>query len=416
MNIGNKHNSDDVFSRAVIVGLINMLNNKIQYENYISNDDRKDVIEVPWFFNQAGDERFMQDFFVHWNDCIHPKLATGNYDIVPRGIITLSGENIDTNSLTNRFIRATYVKEINGELQTFSAYLNSIPLICSYECSIETDSYLDAMKIRQVIIETFFATQVFHVSYKGVKVPCQVGFPTTYGLEKTFEYTYGDDTKVMINFDLEMQTFQPVFDKSSERHNSNRMFNISKSVKINEPTTIEPNISIKEPISNDLFYSGQQMKISWESIGTMLNVNIFYELESSGEWVPIENGIINTGSYIWDVPNFQNQYASCVLSQIGKEKPNIKIFINGLGELEEVHVLNGGLGFDNDLKITIEENKEGITPAIVNPIINNGSIERVEIISPGSGYTPMKEFDLKIKVENTTNNSIFDQIDNIKVR
>ena len=115
MAFQHKYNTDNIHSRAIIVGLINMLNNKIQYENQLSNTE-KDVIEVPWFFAKSVDERFLQDYFTFWSDCIHPKLVDGNYDITPRGIITLTSKGIESSSLTQRFVRGSYVKEIDGKL------------------------------------------------------------------------------------------------------------------------------------------------------------------------------------------------------------------------------------------------------------------------------------------------------------
>lgn len=414
MIIGNKHNSDNVFSRAVTVGLINLLNNKIQYENYLSESDSVDVIEVPWFFNQAGDEKFMQDFFVHWDNCIHPKLATGNYDIIPRGVAKLVSENIDSGSLTSRFVRGTQVKEINGELQTFSSYINSIPLIINYECSIETDTYLDALKIRQVILEIFYAVQVFYVTYKGVKVPCQVSFPESVGLEKTFEYTYGDETKTFLNFDLEMQTYQPVFDKSTERHNSNRMQKIGTGISVDKK--LISSIEIRLPLENDEFFSGQEMNIIWKDVGTILRVDIAYQINSNNEWIPIENSIINSGFYKWQIQDFHEFRAIAVFNQQTKFPANLKIFVNGLGEIEDIIILDGGNNYTNELTITAEENKEGITQAVLNPIIVNGKIENVEIINPGSGYTPTQEFEIKIRVRDTNNTHVFSEIDNIKIR
>jgi len=414
MNIGNKHNSDDVFSRAIVVGLINLLNNKIQYENYLSETDKKDIIEVPWFFNQSGDERFMQDFFQHWDNCIHPKLATGNYDIIPRGVVTLIDETIDTGSMTNRFVRGSRVKEVNGQLQTFSAFLNSIPLNISFDCVIETDTYLDSLKIRQTIIETFYAVQVYHVTYKGVKIPCQVGFPEQVGIDKTFEYSYGDDTKTRLTFDLSLQTFQPVFDKTTERHNANRMNSIS--VGMDTGSQDFKSITITSPEINDEFYSYQDMRLEWQDTGTILRVNLSYQIDNSGDWKPIENSVINSGSYLWAVPTFQDTYPSAVFSQNSNYPALLKVFVNGLGEIEEIKIIEGGDTYTNELKITIEENKDGITPAQINPIIVGGSIIDVEIISPGLGYTPTEEFTAKFRIENTTDPSIYDEIDNIKLR
>ena len=82
-----KYNTDNVHTRAVIVGLINLLNSRIQYENVLS-DTVIETIGVPFLPNMGGDERFLQDFFTHWNDCKHPRMADGNYDVSVLGAQT----------------------------------------------------------------------------------------------------------------------------------------------------------------------------------------------------------------------------------------------------------------------------------------------------------------------------------------
>ena len=117
-----KYNTDNVHSRAVIVGLVNLLNTRVQYENVLS-DTNIDIVTVPFFYSMTGDERFLQDYFLEWNDCIHPKIADGNYDVIPRGIVTLESNTINTTAMTHRFVRGSYVKEVAGQLQTFNSQL-----------------------------------------------------------------------------------------------------------------------------------------------------------------------------------------------------------------------------------------------------------------------------------------------------
>ena len=217
-----KFNTDNVHSRAVIVGLLNLLNSKVYIEN-ILGDESIDSIEVPFYYNMGGDERFLQDYYLHWNECMTPRMADGNYDVIPRGIVTLSSNNVNTAAMTHRFVRGTYVKEVDGKMQQYNAFLNSIPLTMSFEVKIETDSYLDAFKVQQSILETFYKVQVYSVQFKGFRVPCQVGFPEDYSLEKTFEFTYQSETKVFVNFSLTVETYFPVPDRTTERLNSNRM-------------------------------------------------------------------------------------------------------------------------------------------------------------------------------------------------
>lgn len=423
MAFTHRHNTDNVFSRAVIVGLINLLNNKIQYSNVLS-DTETDVIEVPWFFNQAGDERFMQDYFTFWNDCIHPKLSPGNFDVIPRGNCTLTGENIDTGMLTHRFVRGKRVKEIDGRLETFNAYLNSIPLSMSFDCEVLCDTQLNAFKIQQTIREIFYKVQIFHTSFDGFRIPCQVGFPESMGLEKTFEYSYGDDTKITLSFQLEIETYHPVMDKTSERRDSNRMTG-GFAPTINPDSVSGDNSSLPNRIINitspeetsppQVYYTGSDMIITWGSTGSILRNDIYYTIDSGTSWVPIQKTIINSGSYAWRIPTFQEVYPNAILSQEPDIKARVRPIVNGSGEISDVIVFEGGLGYDNLLKVEIEEPGFTGTLAEVEPIVTNGSITSFNIISSGSGYTPTQQKTLGIKVEDANNQNVFDTVNNILV-
>ncbi len=98
-NYFSKTNVDDIFLRSIIVGVINVLNEKINYINI--KDGNKKVVNVPFFYNMGGQERFLQDYFLSWSDCNYNELSIdGNIDPIPRGIITLSDASINESNLT----------------------------------------------------------------------------------------------------------------------------------------------------------------------------------------------------------------------------------------------------------------------------------------------------------------------------
>ena len=358
-----KHNTDNVHSRAVIVGLINLLNSRVHYEN-ILGDNSIEIVGVPFIYAMSGDERFLQDFFTHWNDCVHPRMADGNYDVIPRGTVTLTSNTINTEMMTHRFVRGVYVKEVNGQLQRFSAFLNSLPLTMSFDVEIDTDTVLDAFKIQQAVIETFYKVQVFSVNFRGFRVPCQAGFSEDLGVEKTFEFSYQDQGKVKIKFGIEIETYYPVTDPTTERNDNNRMktFGINGQL----PSSYNPNVPLpfeaqntKEsseewqagmanngglattlkidperslntssqsiggkiyparekdkpkatinlitPTANDTFFSTGTVPISWVNTGIVTAVNIYYQLVGTDVWVPIIKNLRNGGFFDWVVPFF----------------------------------------------------------------------------------------------------------------
>ena len=67
MALFQRYNNENVLIRAVIAGLLDVLNNHIQYNQIWGNDPIEDIekISVPWFYNQSGDQRFMQGYTVY---------------------------------------------------------------------------------------------------------------------------------------------------------------------------------------------------------------------------------------------------------------------------------------------------------------------------------------------------------------
>lgn len=209
-----KYNTDDVLIRAIIVGLINSLNEQIYITNVIS-DTVKQTVPVPFFYAFSGDERFLQDYFSDWSDCV-PHGIEGNYDPIPRGSIQLSGINVAAGNMTSRYVRGYHVKEEKGELLRYNSYLNSIPLNMTFKVDVMVDTTVDSFKIVQQIIKTFYKTLVFRVNFDGTAVPSQAGFTEAYTINKLFEYTYGENSRITITFDIEVESYYPIFDPQQE--------------------------------------------------------------------------------------------------------------------------------------------------------------------------------------------------------
>jgi hypothetical protein len=225
MAFNEKWNTDDVLYRAVIIGMLNHLNRNVAYDQAVSADEVQEKT-VPFFFSNSQQERFMQDFFMLYNqECGVAQYAEGNYDPVPRGIINISNISINSAALTSKFVRATFNKEENSTVKAYSAFLNPIPLRLMFDVEILCGTVLESFKIVQSVIDTFYKVATFAVDFKGLRVPCQVGFSEEYSVERPIQFTYGDKQDVTIKFTLEMETYQPVFDKTSERFRGNLMQN-----------------------------------------------------------------------------------------------------------------------------------------------------------------------------------------------
>ena len=420
-----KYNTDNVHSRAVIVGLVNLLNSKVYFENVLS-DRTIDNVYVPFFYNMGGDERFLQDYFLEWNDCIHPRHADGNYDVIPRGIVTMTNKNIDSGKLTHRFVRGTFVKEVNGELQQFNSYLNSLPIAMSFSIEVEVDSSLDAFKVEQAIMETFFKVQVFSVNFRGFRIPCQASFADSYGVEKTFEFTYQTNAKILVKFDIELETYYPVLDPTTERSNANRMNLGGNSVSLQEnwpEKYSKPRFMIDSPKVNEKYFSNGSIPISWTNTGPILRVNIYCRIVGTETWIPIILNHPNTGFYNWVVPYynfngeevpFEPQRAN-VISSSGRSA-NIRPIIDALGGVEQLVVFDGGIAYSNtdliDVNIfpTPPVLPEGFISPVIQANVNSGTIEGYNIIETGSGFIPSPITELEFKIQDANSELIFSEL------
>ena len=445
-NFLHRHNTDNVHTRAVIVGLINLLNSRVFYSNVLA-DSTEENIGVPFLPNMGGDERFLQDFFLHWNECIHPRMADGNYDVIPRGVVTFSSNTINTTAMTHRFVRASYVKEVNGELQRFNSFLNSIPLTMDFDIEVQTDSLLDAFKIQQSILETFYKVQVFSVNFKGFRVPCQAGFSDDLGVEKTFEFTYQSNEEVKFKFSVSVETYYPVTDPTTTRKDSNRIMGFNQAPRAiqneNEETPLSLNpksqgflgkiypigerdrplhyIEFTSPTEADTFFSSGLLPLQWKNTGTVVGVNLYYQIEGTEEWVLIAKNLTNRGFYDWAIPFFDQEgkeveaddTSSRVVSSSGI-KSRVRAIIGSSSGVERIVVFDQGVAYNNDdnIEVAVVPRPFQETPTVVPPLIQadvngGGEVLGGKIIDPGSGFAPSVSTRILLKIEDAGNTNVF---------
>lgn len=321
MSLYNTYNSEDILSRAVIAGMLDVLNNKIVYNQVWSNEEIEQI-KIPWFYNMSGDERFMQDFYTHYSYCNFPKPVDGNFDQIPRGVITYTGSPIDANRITNRFVQGRYVKLVNNKLQSFVSFLYSIPLTINFDCELWIDTQVTALKVEQAIREEFYKTKTFYVYYKGMRLGCTAGFPEQIITDKQIEYTFNDDNRIKMNFSLEVESYQPVFDKTTEMDANNYMRGIGyrlygentdgteekndgKIEKIEVRLPQELDISTGDyPITN-IVPKGYPLLLEWQyskELYIMNKVDIYWKTAGESEdWNLIEKGVDNNEFWYWNI-------------------------------------------------------------------------------------------------------------------
>jgi len=440
MSLQQIYNNENILMRAVFAGILNLLNNNIKYEQAWATDDVEEI-SVPWFYNQSGDERFMQDFYTMYAESCSPKMIDGNFDMVPRGVITYNGSSIDSNRITSRFVQGLYVKNVGGQLQTFRSFLYSLPLIVKLDCELTVDTYVTALKIEQAIREKFYKTTTFYVYYKGMRVGCTVGFQdngTT--TEKLIDYNFSTSpNKITQKFSLEIETYQPVFDPTTEMNNNNTIKGFGYRVYSNGEKD-DGIFNIISPASDSMIARNTSVMIEWntKNEGAYINkVNLFWTLTGDTTRNVIELGVTNQEFYIWNVPSYINDFKEPII--LWEETPTVKIhrepIVTIIPDLitkqitsSSFTVIDSGYFICDSENATIDANLEmrdmlnkvKITPegTLTFNIVNYGldKINPVTVNDPSLIYPGNMNYKtIDIYVENAVNKDVFAKITNVKL-
>lgn len=275
MAIENK-NINDVFLRNQTLAILDLFNNRANTEQVEDCDvyDPKRY-PIPFFYNFSSDENFLKDFYINLpDDCKIPVHAEGNYDPLPRGIVTFTGMTIRSNDIVNKFVRGTFQKEIKGAnnervTKVFNSRLFAIPLTLTYDVDVKTASLNQAFKVVQSIIEVFYKNNIMYYQYRGLRMQSNIQFPESYNVEKILKFSYTDDNKIDIKFTCEVETYYPAFDDTTERFRGNIMKEIDSTIydqksseKLSTDKITDTTVTNANKISIDNFTIGDSFEIS----------------------------------------------------------------------------------------------------------------------------------------------------------
>ncbi|MFA5153548.1 MAG: hypothetical protein WC554_13375 [Clostridia bacterium] len=440
MALQQKYNNENIFIRSIIAGLLNVLNNGITFEQAWSNDDIE-TINVPWYYNQSGDERFMQDFFTHYGDCVPPRQVDGNFDMIPRGVITYTGAQIGAQRITSRYVQGTYLKEVNGQLQTYRSFLYSIPLDITIPCEMWIDNFTNALKIEQGIREAFYKTKTFYTYFRGMRVGSTVGFPEDIPLEKNIAYSFDPENKIKLTFTLEIETYQPVFDPTTEVNANANMKGIGYRL-YQGLEKRDGSIWFTSPDASTLLLKGTSNYVSWnyKDEGDMINkVDLYYSNVGETEWTKIEKGVPNHQYYIWNIPESFTTFKQPKVTWVDsstvqvQRAPVIKIIpstdspyaitSNSFYIIDQGYFTTSTL--DSSIRLIIEmrdvaTNRPVFTgDASINLIITSYKLDsstgKIEIPVPIYYPGAVAYKSINLHVANSVNNDVFATLNNIKI-
>jgi hypothetical protein len=308
-----RYNYDDVFNRSVIAGLLYLLNHRLTYKQTL-DDNTVEEVTVPFAYNfaHARDQRFAQDNYTFFGrECFSDKLIDGKFDMCPRFAMTYSGSQIEASNITNRFVKGTYLKDENGVLTSYTAFMYSIPLTLNFDFEGWIDTLETAFKIEQAIRETFYKNQSFNVLYRGMKIGCRAGFPETYSTgDKTVSYSFESESQLIkMSFSLSVETYQPCFDESQSIQSDKKIEHFAF-----DPDVFNGNVTPEtkkvelhlHPIDTSKFYAaGQTIELSWDAISNSSDVYtiLVYYITPDGDKHIIDCSLRQHNFIDWTIPS-----------------------------------------------------------------------------------------------------------------
>ena len=205
-----KYNKDDVFIRSMIVSLLAEMNKKIYYYNREDNGETK-KIDVPCLYSITGAERFLRDEFYY--DALEEGKAIGDYERVPRCVVSLSGINVNSSEQTNKYNHTKIVRESNGVLRTCLLNVEWLPVSLSFTCKVICSNNIELFKITECIISKIYKNpNYFKVDFGMFNVDGCLSVPTDYSHNIPTEFGFSEKKEFSMEFSVEMKSFIPAFE------------------------------------------------------------------------------------------------------------------------------------------------------------------------------------------------------------
>jgi hypothetical protein len=202
-------NSDNIVLRYVIVATLAELREKVYFYNRISEDEQV-KIQLPFYYSVSGNERFLLDVFKF--DAQEAGEAIGNYEVVPRGVMTFTSGSIDSGSMTNKFVRSEFVREFDGQLKTYSLETAFLPITLNFDCVVVCSNNTEMLKVTESVISKLYKATMYQVDLGMMRVQSSMVVPEDYSQNRLFEFGLNDRKEFNVEFSIEVKTFMPVFE------------------------------------------------------------------------------------------------------------------------------------------------------------------------------------------------------------
>jgi hypothetical protein len=202
-------NRDNIVLRYITVATLAELQNKVYYYNQVDEDTQVKV-PVPFYYSVTGNERLLLDVFTF--GAKESGKAEGDYEVVPRGMLQMTGGTIESGNMTNKFVRSEFVREFGGQLKTYSLETAFLPITMSFDCRVICSNNTEMLKVTESVMSKLYKATHFQVDLGMMRVQASMEVPEDYGQNRLFEFGLNDKKEFEVTFSIEVKSFMPVFE------------------------------------------------------------------------------------------------------------------------------------------------------------------------------------------------------------
>lgn len=208
--IGNKFNMEDVFFRDLTACVLDTLEGQIRWVNRFTSGDVP--VNVPFYYSLTGDERFLLDSFV--DDIVSEnRFVELNTDQIPRGHITMTGFNIDSDEFANPNVWLRMVVENEKEIRKILTKVRAVPITVNYDLQILLSSEIDIFKCSQAIMDTLWLYNFMYFEHNFMNIDAVMNMPDSNQIEISREKDLSSNNEIKMTVAFEVKTYYPAFRK-----------------------------------------------------------------------------------------------------------------------------------------------------------------------------------------------------------
>lgn len=139
----------------------------------------------------------------------------------PRCVANIGTIGIDTQELTQPYVRGVYERFDNGEIKGFNAEIKRLPIQMQLNLQYVLSTFNESITLLQELLDKLCFQKYFSIVYLGQVIKCSIEFPSDLQIElNKIDMSSSDTNNRTINITVNICTSYPSIDEETEQPNS----------------------------------------------------------------------------------------------------------------------------------------------------------------------------------------------------